>query len=304
MPSTKKIIMNPNLLIPEEKKKKKKRKQKPNIYNIKPNKVQTELIRRVREVRQTRKRNHDAEPPNENPKPNDFHSSLQYLNDIIKKKQQKKELKRQRKAVRREERLKRREEHRQKKRRNVTVKITRNDDPPYGNLKNGNKPTYSQYKQKIQANFKTPATPHHTQQRHSQIYPPTPMQPRPSTPVHVERIIPKIIEPAAVTIAETVTIDAPRIKRKRRRKRYTLGKKDRVVGILIKNKKTRKRIEREHKNLKKIPIKNIKLYLKKHGLIKVGSVAPDHVLRNIYETAILSGDVFNIKNQIHNFLSK
>ena len=51
---------------------------------------------------------------------------------------------------------------------------------------------------------------------------------------------------------------------------------------------------------------NIKKYLRKHNLIKIGSIAPDDVLRNIYERSYLSGDVYN-KNPdmlIHNFLKK
>ena len=286
--------MNPYLLIPEKTGSGgKKRKKKPNVQNIPNTNMQQKLIERVREARSTRKRRKQPPVEEESANQTDFQSSLQYLNEIIKKKQEKRELKKQRKAKRREERLKRREERRH----NVTVKITHKDDPPYGNLKNGKKPTYSQYKQSIQ--FQTPATPHHSQ-------PKTP-EPRPVTPIHVDKtipkLVPKLVSNPTASIGDAVTIDAPRIKRKRRKKKYTLGKKDRVVGILIKNRQTRKKIAREHKNLKNVPIKKIKLYLKKHGLIKVGSVAPDHVLRNIYETSILSGDVFNIKNQIHNFIT-
>jgi len=289
MPPTKKIIMNPNLLIPEKSGGGKKRKKKPNVRNIANTNMQQKLIERVREARSTRKRKIQPPVDEESTNQTDFQSSLQYLNEIIKKKQVKRELKKQRKAKRREDRLNRREGRRH----NVTVKITHKDDPPYGNLKNGKKPTYSQYKQSVQ--FQTPATPHHSQ--------PKTTEPRPVTPIHVDKTIPKLVSKPTVSIGNAVTIDAPRIKRKRRKKKYTLGKKDRVVGILIKNRQTRKKIAREHKNLKTVPMKKIKLYLKKHGLIKVGSIAPDHVLRNIYETSILSGDVFNIKNQIHNYIT-
>ena len=50
---------------------------------------------------------------------------------------------------------------------------------------------------------------------------------------------------------------------------------------------------------------DIKLYLKKHGLLKVGSNAPEKVMREIYETAVLSGDVYNKSGDVlyHNFMN-
>ena len=93
--------------------------------------------------------------------------------------------------------------------------------------------------------------------------------------------------------------------KKIRKKKYTLGKRGGKVGIIIKSSKTRRKIKREHRKLKKIDIDTIKLYLKKHGLIKVGSNAPDNILRTIYETSVLTGDVYNNNNNIllHNFLN-
>ena len=58
-------------------------------------------------------------------------------------------------------------------------------------------------------------------------------------------------------------------------------------------------------NLKKKKIKDIKLYLKKHGLMKVGSNAPEELCRGIYETAMLSGDIYNKNSNIllHNYIN-
>ena len=72
----------------------------------------------------------------------------------------------------------------------------------------------------------------------------------------------------------------------------------------LKIEKPEKKIKKECNLLKKKSISDIKEYLRQHNLIKIGTAAPEKVLRQIYENAYLSGDVFNKnpENLIHNYM--
>lgn len=89
--------------------------------------------------------------------------------------------------------------------------------------------------------------------------------------------------------------------------KYKLGKnKDkRQIGVLIKNRDTQKRIKREIEKLKQEDIQTIKNYLREKGLIKLGSQAPNSILRKMYEDSILSGEINNnnSNNLVYNYLN-
>ena len=90
-------------------------------------------------------------------------------------------------------------------------------------------------------------------------------------------------------------------------KKYKLGKTpgSNVVGVLIKDNKTRHRVQEEHGVLRRESIVEIRKYLHDHGLLKIGSDAPPDVLRSMYETARLTGDVNNVNKHVllHNFIA-
>ena len=199
------------------------------------------------------------------------------------------------------------------------VSEPRKPDPPYGILKHGKKPLFSIYNKTL----KKPAN------SHSSYRP----------PIHIDSNNPNMNVNDSIHTDEFFerkqklqqlkqqhqgnhlsqslnnnSIIPNRSKTLRKMKQLTtttkrfihLGKKNGKVGVLIKNQKTRKKILKDTNTLKKRPLSKIKQYLRKHNLIKIGSTAPEHIIRSIYENSFLSGDVYNknIDTLLHNYLDK
>ena len=97
-------------------------------------------------------------------------------------------------------------------------------------------------------------------------------------------------------------------KRQFLRRTYHVGK-DKYkpkVGVLLPNKTIRKRVTTSSYLLKQTPIEEIRKFLLKKGFIKVGSSAPNDVLRKMYESIqMIDGEInnHNSENLLHNFFN-
>ena len=164
--------------------------------------------------------------------------------------------------------------------------------PPHGCLKGGSKPTYREYHNKTVKNKPsiTIQTSDH-EPRHME-------QPTVDNDIKIRQQKLADLKKSHKKIRQT--------KRTTKKSTYTLGKTGGKVSVLIKNNATRRKIKREHGLLKQKPLNEIKKYLYDKNLIKIGSTAPNDVLRILYEQSILAGDITNVEpaTQLHNFMNK
>jgi hypothetical protein len=92
------------------------------------------------------------------------------------------------------------------------------------------------------------------------------------------------------------------------RRSYKIGKSKILpkISVLVSNRTIRNNITTKSQLLKQDSINDIKRYLVKRGLIKIGSTAPNDVLRKMYEcSSLICGEVqnHNPDNLLHNFLN-
>ena len=118
-----------------------------------------------------------------------------------------------------------------------------------------------------------------------------------------------ILEPFQLKKEQDIALqNIPKIKRTTKKSTYKLGKINgkNKIGVLIKNRETQKNIKHEVSLLKQKSIQDIKNHLRSKNLIKVGSDAPNDVLRKMYEDSILSGEITNINNNnmVYNYLNE
>jgi hypothetical protein len=96
--------------------------------------------------------------------------------------------------------------------------------------------------------------------------------------------------------------------RKLLKRTYKVGKSDaeRKISVVVSNKTIRHNASNKSMTLKKTPINDVRRYLVKQGLVKVGTIAPPDVLRKIYESvSMVCGDVTNHNPEtlMYNFMN-
>ena len=89
---------------------------------------------------------------------------------------------------------------------------------------------------------------------------------------------------------------------------FRIGKsiKEQKVSVLVSNKTIRKEISNNDITLKQTPMLDVRRYLVKHGLIKIGTSSPPDVLRQMYESAsLMCGNVINHNSEtlMYNYLN-
>jgi len=91
------------------------------------------------------------------------------------------------------------------------------------------------------------------------------------------------------------------------RRTYKVGRSaiHQKIGVLVSNRTVRNNCMNTAQGLKQTPIDDVKRYLVKRGFIRVGSSAPNDVLRKMYETAkMMCGEIdnHNPENLLYNYI--
>ena len=303
MPSNKTININPSLLKVgggNNSTRKKQPKQKPDVSQVKPNTLKRNLLKRLKQ--HSSRNQKEAEKPKVDPTfSSEFEKGLEYLNKL--------------KTTKKNKTLKKKKANIPQgsfvsldlppELREVTQELPKPTTPapvdmtpitspvtppPYGNLKGGSKPTFREWKNKTQK-----ADPKFEKEF--------------NTAEKINRIKSRFKEDQTkidLDTSETSQKTVPKKNKHNKTVKATLGKQGGKVSVLIKDNKTRKKVQFEQSNLHSKPISEVKDYLRKKYLLKIGSKAPPEVLRRIYEDVHLTGDVTNQNTEtlLHNYVSE
>ena len=160
--------------------------------------------------------------------------------------------------------------------------------PRWGCLKNGSLPTYRDWKrntQKVYDNSPLMEINENQNEKKNEI-------------ISFMKAKREIVQPKLKTMKQRKTI----------RRNYKVGKSKvySKVSVLVSNKTIRNNIMNQTQQYKTIPIEDVRKYLVKRGFIRVGSSAPNDVLRKMYETSnLICGEVenHNTDNLLYNYLN-
>lgn len=181
----------------------------------------------------------------------------------------------------------------------------RSQEPKYGCLKNGNKPCFREWVKQH--------TYHQKEGRmlaQENVIDNEPMEEAESTESDLDDWLQQKMRllKTKQKVEEKRNPSVPKVvnQKKTIRRTYHIGKSpnQRRVGILVSNKTIRNTIENKCNDIRQTPIEEVRRILIKKGFIKIGSVAPNDVLRKMYESVCLvAGDVTNHNgdNLVYNY---
>lgn len=180
--------------------------------------------------------------------------------------------------------------------------------PKYGCLKGGKLPLYKQYTRRLYEGPAPVQAPMQVQVAPAQApVPGIASAPSLAPTSNIKRdVIQKTTE--HINITDLYKPPAPKKQRKTLRRTFKIGKSQNTprVSVLISNRTIRNNISNKSQSLKLTPIVEVKKHLIKNGFIKVGSIAPNDVLRKMYETAMLAcGEIhnYNPENLLYNYFN-
>ena len=161
-----------------------------------------------------------------------------------------------------------------------------NQQPKYGCLKNGKLPTYRMTMKNIPSQMTEPNIP----------------QSGPLASLSDRRM--NLLESRALA-----NVNNAHIRQKQKkifRRTYNVGKykSKPQISVLISNKKIRTNVTMKLQLAKQLPIDKIRKELIKRGLIRVGTITPENILRQMYESVtMLCGDIknHNPDNLLYNY---
>jgi hypothetical protein len=162
--------------------------------------------------------------------------------------------------------------------------------PPYSTLKGTNKPTYREW-------IKTQKSTNGTKSSSSIVIK--------DKPVPGESIRSKKLE-LYKKEKERERLNDIKSKKSTFTIKRTLGKNGKHISVLIKSLKVRNDINREKIKLNQTSINDIKKYLRSRNIIKIGSTSPNDILRKMYEQCVLTGNINNknAANLVHNYVNE
>lgn len=218
---------------------------------------------------------------------------------------------------------------------NGTLYVT--DPVPYGCLKGGHKKTYRQWKGLAAAtqgpDLVRPPTPPKRHSSPSSSSLTAPVGPRGATSMSQDRAarleqlqakLRRASEKERLASSEgpsdgsgtcsgtdaddTNAAGNRRLVKKTTKRTFTLGKSAhrRNVAVLVKDRRTIKRIHQAQQSLKQTSMHDVRRYLRQHGMMKVGSTCPPELLRKTFEASMLTGDVTNLSADVllHNYMAR